>query len=54
MYLLGHVLGLKIVVLRPSQFGHEDYISHYPDDGADLLPKVYLIAEDDRHYNIVV
>jgi hypothetical protein len=54
MFLLVHALSLKIVVFRPIQFGKEDFVSHYPNDGADTLPKVYLIAEDDRHYNIAV
>jgi len=54
MFLLGHTLSVKIEVARPSQYGKDDFMSHYPDDGADSFPKVYMIAEDSRHYNVVV
>ena len=54
MFLLGHTLGVKIQVVRPSRYGQEDFISHYPDEGADSFPKVFLVAEDDRHYNVVL
>ena len=54
LYLLGHTLGVKIEVIRPALLGQDNFICHYPDEGADAFPKVYLVAEDDRHYNVVV
>ncbi len=54
MFLLGFTLGVKLEVVRPSRYGQEDYISHYPDEGADSFPKVYLVAEDNRHYNVLL
>ena len=54
MFLLGYTLGVRISVVRPSHFSKEDYITHFPSEGADGYPKVYLVAEDDRHYNALV
>lgn len=54
MCLLGYSLGVRIRVFRLQQFGEEDFISFYPEDGTDTWPVVSLIAEDDRHYNIPV
>ena len=54
MFLLGYTLGVKVEVARPSQYGKDDFVSHYPDDGADTFPKVYLVAEGSSNYNIVV
>lgn len=54
MCLLGFTLGMHICVYRLQQYGQEDFISHYPEDGTDTWPVVSLIAEDDRHYNIPV
>ncbi len=56
MYLLAHTLGIIIEVVRPSQFGEQDFITQYMDDTQDesSLQKVQLIAEDDRHYNVLV
>ena len=54
MCLLGQALQLTLRVFRPSQVEQEDFVSHYPDHMLDVWEQVDLIAEDDRHYNIVV
>ena len=56
MCLLGYSLGLVIQVIRPSQVDQEDFLAYYPylEDVPNFTPTVTLIAEDDRHYNIVV
>lgn len=56
MCLLGYTLGLVIQVIRPSQVDKEDFIAYYPplDDVPKYTPTVTLVAEDDRHYNIVM
>ena len=56
MCLLGYTLGVVIQVIRPSQVDKEDFIAYYPslDDAAKYTPLVTLVAEDDRHYNIVM
>lgn len=58
MCLLGHALGVVIQVIRPSQVDKEDFIAHYPSlDDVDVSKyphTVTLVAEDDRHYNIVM
>lgn len=63
MFLLGYALGIRIRVVRPSAFGSQDYVCSYPDpedigidmsDGIDNRRLVDLLAEDDRHYNILV
>jgi len=56
MCLLGYTLGVVIQVIRPSQVDEEDFIAYYPplDDVPKYTPTVTLVAEDDRHYNIVM
>lgn len=54
MYLLGYALKLTIRVTRPSKVDQEDFISYYPDDHLQEWDVCNLIAEDDRHYNIIV
>ncbi|XP_068707559.1 uncharacterized protein [Montipora foliosa] len=56
MCLLGFALGVVIQVFRPSQVDKEDFIAYYPplDDVAKYTPTVTLVAEDDRHYNVVM
>ena len=56
MFLLAYTLGINIEVVRPSQYGKEDFITNFVDDTHDgpPLPKVLLIAEDDRHYDVLV
>ena len=53
MCLLGQALQVTLRVFRPSSVEQEDFVSHYPDDMKDVWKSVDLIAEDDRHYNIV-
>ena len=54
MFLLGHTLGVRIQVLRLSQYSQEDFIVYYPDETDNNWSQVALIAEDDRHYNVPV
>lgn len=54
MCLLGYTLNLTIRVLRPSQAEQQDFISYFPADHGDDWDICNLIAEDDRHYNIIV
>lgn len=54
MFLLGYALNITLRVMRPSQVGEEDFVTHYPDDHLDDWDICNLIAEDDRHYNIIV
>lgn len=54
MFLLGYTLGVTIKVLRPSAFGTQDFTCYYPDWNVGTWPEVLLIAEDDRHYNVLV
>ena len=54
--LLGNTLGVVIQVIPPSQVDKDDFIAYYPslDDASMYTPVVTLVAEDDRHYNIVM
>ncbi|XP_034251657.1 uncharacterized protein LOC117651607 isoform X2 [Thrips palmi] len=63
MFLLGYSLGIRIRVVRPSAFGSQDYVTSYPDPediGIDMsvaldnAKLVDLLAEDDRHYNVLL
>ncbi|XP_046860523.1 ubiquitin thioesterase otulin-like isoform X2 [Xenia sp. Carnegie-2017] len=54
MHLLGYSLGVKIRVVRPMQFDQPDFIAHYPDDMPEGTPVITLVAEDDRHYNVLI
>ncbi|XP_076045085.1 uncharacterized protein LOC143027610 isoform X2 [Oratosquilla oratoria] len=54
MFLLGHMLQVSLEVVRPLSYGQDDFISYYPDSNVGIWPKITLIAEDDRHYNILV
>ena len=51
MILLGHTLKIVIIVMRLHQVDEQDFIAQFPDDLEDPEDKVYLVAEDDRHYN---
>lgn len=53
MCLLGYALQITVNVLRPSKSDQEDFISFYPDDKIGKWENCYLVAEDDRHYNII-
>ncbi|XP_047739860.1 uncharacterized protein LOC108678441 isoform X3 [Hyalella azteca] len=54
MFLLGHSLKATLQVVRPSFYDQEDFICYYPDTKLDEWPQLTLIAEDDRHYNVLV
>jgi ubiquitin thioesterase otulin len=54
MFLLGYTLEVTLRVIRPAAFGTEDFICSYPDWNEGNWPQVFLIAEDDRHYNVLV
>ena len=54
MFLLGHTLGVTLQVVRPGSYGQDDFICYYPDVNIGLWPEVTLVAEDDRHYNVLV
>ncbi|XP_075218643.1 uncharacterized protein LOC142323197 isoform X2 [Lycorma delicatula] len=54
MYLLGYTLNVTLRVVRPSAFGTEDFICFFPEENTKCLPEITVIAEDDRHYNILV
>ena len=53
MFLLGYAIKVIVQVVRPSCFGKEDFICFYPDENAGVWPEVTLVAEDDRHYNVL-
>ncbi|XP_065832377.1 ubiquitin thioesterase otulin-like [Oscarella lobularis] len=40
MFLLGFSLQATLKVMRPSQFGKEDFVTLYPDDSAEDCPKL--------------
>lgn len=54
MFLLGHTLGVTLQVVRPASYGRDDFICYYPDANIGVWPEVTLVAEDDRHYNVLV
>lgn len=54
MFLMGHTLGVTLQVVRPSSYGKDDFICYYPDANIGVWPEVTLVAEDDRHYNVLV
>lgn len=54
MFLLGYTLKSTIQVYRLYKAQTEEFITYYPDDHKDDWPRVCLVTEDDRHYNIPV
>ena len=50
MHLLGYTLGITIKVVH---VGQPDFIASYPEDMPSGTPVITLVAEDDRHYNIL-
>lgn len=50
MHLLGSALGVKIEVIRPARAKTDEFISHYPDEGADAFEKVFIIEEDESRF----
>ena len=53
MYLLGHTMGVKIQVVQPSALSCNNFVAHYPDEGADSYPKIYLLQEAEGHYDVL-
>ncbi|ESO97479.1 hypothetical protein LOTGIDRAFT_115152 [Lottia gigantea] len=51
MCLLGQTISTIIRVARLSHFGAEDFLCDFPSRENDW-PSIYLLAEDDRHYNV--
>ncbi|XP_059489301.1 uncharacterized protein LOC132204683 [Neocloeon triangulifer] len=55
MFLLSHTLGTSIKVVRPNSFGTEDFVCCFStDESTTNRPTIILIAEDDRHYNVLL
>lgn len=54
MFLMGHTLGVTLQVVRPACYGKDDFICYYPDANIGVWPEVTLVAEDDRHYNVLI
>lgn len=36
------------------QVDQPDFIAYYPDDLPEGTPVITLVAEDDRHYNVLI
>lgn len=45
--LLAYTLNIKLRIVHPKKVGTEDYIAIHPQFGADHLPVVNLLAEDE-------
>lgn len=54
MFLLGYSLQQTIQVYRLYKADTEEFITYYPDDHKDDWPRLSLLTEDDRHYNVPV
>ncbi|XP_042366233.1 uncharacterized protein LOC121960537 [Plectropomus leopardus] len=54
MFLLGYALQCTIQVYRLYKADTEEFVTYYPDDHKDDWPSVFLVTEDDRHYNVPV
>ncbi|MBN3311219.1 OTUL thioesterase, partial [Amia calva] len=54
MFLLGYTLKQTIQVYRLYKSETEEFVTYYPDDHKDEWPRLCLVTEDDRHYNVPV
>ncbi|XP_049605354.1 uncharacterized protein [Syngnathus scovelli] len=54
MCLLGDALRCTLQVYRLYMADTEEFVSYYPDEHKDEWPRVSLVTEDDRHYNVPV
>ncbi|CAB3386197.1 Hypothetical predicted protein [Cloeon dipterum] len=55
MFLLSHTLRVNIKVVRPNSFGTEDFVCSFgKEETTPSEPSIVLIAEDDRHYNVLL
>ena len=53
MCLLGHTINITLKVARLAEVDEHDFIVQYPDDTQDAAAEIWLVAEDDRHYNVI-
>ncbi|XP_077364858.1 uncharacterized protein LOC144009173 [Festucalex cinctus] len=54
MCLLGDALRCTLQVYRLYMADSEEFVAYYPDEHKDDWPRVSLVTEDDRHYNVPV
>ncbi|XP_061522836.1 uncharacterized protein LOC133396723 [Phycodurus eques] len=54
MCLLGDALRCTLQVYRLYMADTEEFVAYYPDEHKDDWPRVSLVTEDDRHYNVPV
>ncbi|XP_077591656.1 uncharacterized protein LOC144209301 [Stigmatopora nigra] len=54
MCLLGWALRCTLQVYRLYKANTEEFVAFYPDEHKDDWPRVSLVTEDDRHYNVPV
>ncbi|XP_077410425.1 uncharacterized protein LOC144040253 [Vanacampus margaritifer] len=54
MCLLGDALRCTLQVYRLYMVDGEEFVACYPDEHKDDWPRVSLVTEDDRHYNVPV
>ncbi|XP_057680361.1 uncharacterized protein LOC130908684 [Corythoichthys intestinalis] len=54
MCLLGYALRHTLQVFRLYKANTEEFLAFYPDEHMDDWPRVTLVTEDDRHYNVPV
>ncbi|XP_074660924.1 uncharacterized protein LOC141913318 isoform X2 [Tubulanus polymorphus] len=55
MFLLAYTLGVSIEVIRPHEFGRQDYVTFYQSGfSAAAPPVITLVTEDDIHYDVVL
>ncbi|XP_073705753.1 ubiquitin thioesterase otulin isoform X2 [Garra rufa] len=54
MCLLGYSLQQMIRVVRLYKCDTEEFITYYPNDHNKDWPTLFLLTEDDRHYNVPV
>ncbi|XP_015209916.2 ubiquitin thioesterase otulin isoform X2 [Lepisosteus oculatus] len=54
MFLLGYALKQTIQVYRLYKSETDEFMTYYPDDHKEEWPRVFLVTEDDRHYNVLV
>ncbi|KAK2900871.1 hypothetical protein Q8A67_008986 [Cirrhinus molitorella] len=54
MCLLGYSLQQMIRVVRLYKCDTEEFITYYPNDLKKDWPALFLLTEDDRHYNVLV
>ncbi len=54
MMLLGHTLKIIVKVMRLHHVDEPDFIAEFSDDPPDEADEsIFIVAEDDRHYNVL-